>query len=400
MWPKADLRNKKQMIYRIKVLTNCLLVILLLVSCTTKNEEEILPGAYQLEEYLPLLSGKKVGFYGNHTSLINGTHTIDSLLAHQINITTVFSPEHGIKGNAADGEIIEIQPHKYDFKLFSLYGRSKKPTKEQLANTEVLLVDIQDVGVRFYTYSSTLTYLMDKCAELNIPVIILDRPNPNGSYVAGPVLDSCCYSIVGMHPIPVVYGLTLGELAIMINEEGWLSDKNKVNLKVIPVKNWKHDTFYSLPVRPSPNLPNNLSVALYPSLALFEGSKVSIGRGTEMQFQVIGHPLIRDSSFSFKPTPNLGSKYPKLEGELCFGQSFVNTKITYEFNINYFIDYYNLLENELGEDFFKPYISKLIGNKIFQQQIASGMSAEEIKLTWEPQLSEFKILRNKYLLYE
>jgi uncharacterized protein YbbC (DUF1343 family) len=383
----------------LKIIFSWTTITMTLLSCSQAEHQKILPGAYQLEEYIPFLEGKKVGFYGNHTSLIESTHTIDSLLALQINITTVFSPEHGIKGNAADGEIIELQAHNYDFELFSLYGKTKKPTTSQLANVDILLVDIQDVGVRFYTYSATLTYLMDQCAIMGIPVMILDRPNPNGSYVDGPVLDDCCYSIVGMHPIPVVYGMTLGELAWMINDELWLESKKKVELTIIPVKKWTHNSRYSLPVRPSPNLPNDLSVALYPSLALFEGSQVSLGRGTDSQFQIVGHPLIADSAFHFTPMPNHGSKYPKLEGEKCFGESFTGNQPIYKFDISIFIKYYTLLRPTLGDDFFIHYLSNLIGNPNFREQLKQQLPESDIRQSWEPQLTKFKKLRQKYLLY-
>ena len=374
--------------------------LLFFLSCETKSQEtlQILPGASQLDQYLPQLAGKKIGLFANHTSLVGQTHLADTLLALGVQISTAFSPEHGFLGNKPDGEKIEGE-HTDRFKLISLYGAHRKPTKEQVASLDLLLIDIQDVGARFYTYASTMTYLMEACARQNIPVLILDRPNPNGSYVDGPVLDTAFASFVGAHPIPIVHGLTLGELAGMINGEGWLGNGLTCDLRIIPVANWDHSMPYSLPIRPSPNLPNDLAVALYPSLALFEGTVVSVGRGTDHPFQMIGHPHYSDSSFSFTPAPNEGSRYPPLEGEECYGRNLTDEKTTYEFTLKYLIEFYQNLNGKTEKPFFNDYFKKLAGTSTLQMQIESGWTEQEIKASWEEELVAYKQLRKRYLLY-
>ncbi|MEQ8583123.1 MAG: DUF1343 domain-containing protein [Marinoscillum sp.] len=374
--------------------------LLFFLSCETKSQEtlQILSGASQLDQYLPQLAGKKIGLFANHTSLVGQTHLADTLLALGVQISTAFSPEHGFLGNKPDGEKIEGE-HTDRFKLISLYGAHRKPTKEQVASLDLLLIDIQDVGARFYTYASTMTYLMEACARQNIPVLILDRPNPNGSYVDGPVLDTAFASFVGAHPIPIVHGLTLGELAGMINGEGWLGNGITCDLRVIPVANWDHSMPYSLPIRPSPNLPNDLAVALYPSLALFEGTVVSVGRGTDHPFQMIGHPHYSDSSFSFTPAPNEGSRYPPLEGEECYGHNLTDEKTTYEFTLKYLIEFYQNLNGKTEKPFFNDYFKKLAGTSTLQMQIESGWTEQEIKASWEEELVAYKQLRKRYLLY-
>ncbi|WP_421895847.1 exo-beta-N-acetylmuramidase NamZ family protein [Marinoscillum sp.] len=374
--------------------------LLFFLSCETKSQEtlQILPGASQLDQYLPQLAGKNIGLFANHTSLVGQTHLADTLLALGVQISTAFSPEHGFLGNKPDGEKIEGE-HTDRFKLISLYGAHRKPTTEQVASLDLLLIDIQDVGARFYTYASTMTYLMEACARQNIPVLILDRPNPNGSYVDGPVLDTAFASFVGAHPIPIVHGLTLGELAGMINGEGWLVNGITCDLRIIPVANWNHSMPYSLPVRPSPNLPNDLAVALYPSLALFEGTVVSVGRGTDHPFQMIGHPHYSDSSFSFTPAPNEGSKYPPLEGEECYGRNLTDEKTTYEFTLKYLIEFYQNLNGKTEKPFFNDYFKKLAGTSTLQMQIESGWTEQEIKASWEEELVAYKQLRKRYLLY-
>lgn len=344
-----------------------------------------------------MLEGKRVGLFVNHTSLIGDTHLTDSLLALGVNIKRVFSPEHGFKGNKPDGEKIDDEQSD-KFELASLYGKTRKPKDEQLTDLDVLIVDIQDVGVRFYTYASTMTYLMDACARLGVPVVLLDRPNPNGSYVDGPMLDERFESFVGLHPIPLVHGLTLGELAKMINGEGWLESGMKCDLQVVEVTNWNHEMPYSLPVPPSPNLPNDLSIALYPSLALFEGTVVSIGRGTDYPFQVIGHPAYDSTAYSFTPAPNGGSKYPPLEGEKCFGVNLSNSAPSYAFSLKYLLDFYQNLSKK-DVEFFNAYFPKLAGTDLLQQQIVSGMSESEIRATWQEDLRAYNKLRSKYLLY-
>ncbi|MFH6983680.1 exo-beta-N-acetylmuramidase NamZ family protein [Marinoscillum luteum] len=374
--------------------------LLFFFSCETKSQEnvQILPGASQLDQYLPQLKGKKIGLFANHTSLVGQTHLADTLLSLGIQISTAFSPEHGFLGNKPDGEKIEGE-YTERFKLISLYGAHRKPTPEQVASLDLLVVDIQDVGARFYTYASTMTYLMEACAREKVPVLILDRPNPNGSYIDGPVLDTAFASFVGAHPIPIVHGLTLGELASMINGEGWLGHGLQCDLSVIPVANWDHSMPYTLPVRPSPNLPNELAVALYPSLALFEGTVVSVGRGTDFPFQIIGHPLYSDSSFSFTPTPNEGSKYPPLEGERCFGLDLTHQPINYGFTLKYLIQFYQDLKGKTENSFFNDYFLKLAGTGSLQEQIEAGWSEQKIKASWEKDLEAYRKLRKNYLLY-
>ncbi|REE02067.1 exo-beta-N-acetylmuramidase NamZ family protein [Marinoscillum furvescens] len=375
-----------------------LIFLLLIIGCNSqKPTNQLLTGADQMDRYLPQLKDRQVGLFVNHTSLIGETHLTDSLLALGVNIKRVFSPEHGFKGNKPDGEKIDNEQSD-KFELASLYGKNRKPTDEQISDLDVLIVDIQDVGVRFYTYASTMTYLMDACARLDVPVIVLDRPNPNGSYVDGPMLDEQFKSFVGLHPIPLVHGLTLGELAQMINGEGWLESGLACNLEVIPVTNWSHDQPYSLPVRPSPNLPNDLSIALYPSLALFEGTVVSIGRGTDWPFQVIGHPAYDSTSFTFTPTPNAGSKYPPLEGQKCFGVDLTSTAPTYAFTLKYILDFHQTLSAKEIE-YFNAYFPKLAGTDQLQKQIAAGMSEDEIRATWQEDLSAYNVMRRNYLLY-
>ena len=264
----------------------------------------------------------------------------------------------------------------------------------------MLVIDIQDVGVRFYTYASTMTYLMEACAQYKIPVVLLDRPNPNGSYVDGPVLKKEFKSFIGLHPIPLVHGLTLGELAMMINDEGWLGHGLYCRLTVVTVRNWDHATPYSLPVKPSPNLPNDLAIALYPSLGLFEGTIISVGRGTDYPFQVIGHPKLKKMDYSFKPEPNAGSKYPPQEGKICYGQSFVGDSIDYSFTLKYLLGFYQALEGKTEKPYFNSYFPYLAGTDQLQQQIESGLTETEIRASWQEELDVYKELRKKYLLYD
>ena len=376
------------------------LLALILLGCANKAQErtsEILPGAYQTEEYLPLLEGKKVGLTVNHGSLIGSTHLTDSLLKHGIQITKVFTPEHGFTGTISDGVLVEYDSTESSFELISLYGKNKKPTDQELTGLDIMVFDIQDVGARFYTYISTMHYAMEACAENNIPFIILDRPNPNGSYVDGPVLDTALQSFVGMHPIPIVHGMTVGELAQMINEEGWLNGQAKADLRVVKMKNWNHRMKYSLPVNPSPNLPDDLSIALYPSLCLFEGTIMSVGRGTDYAFQQIGHPEYPDTTYSFTPKSREGAKWPPYENQLCYGKSWIDQEPEYEFTLQPLIDAYQLMNRE---DFFNNYFKHLAGTNSLQKQIEEGQTEEEIRSSWEPELSNFKKKRKQYLLYE
>lgn len=376
------------------------LLVFITLGCSNQAQEQpmkILPGAYQTDEYLPLIEDKKVGLAVNHSSLIEDTHLTDSLQSLGVNIRKVFTPEHGFTGTVSDGANIEYDNEEAPFELISLYGKNKKPTPEQLEGIDIMIFDIQDVGTRFYTYISTMHLVIEACAENNIPVIILDRPNPNGSYVDGPVLDSALSSFVGMHPIPIVHGMTIGELARMINDEGWLKNEIRCKLIVLPVKNWDHSTPYSLPVRPSPNLPNELSIALYPSLCLFEGTIMSVGRGTDYAFQQIGHPDYPDTTYSFTPASREGAKWPPYEDQKCYGLSWIGKQPTYAFSLQPLIETYKKMNRD---DFFNDYFKRLAGTNSLQKQIEEGQTEEEIRASWEPELSNFKKKRKQYLLYK
>ncbi len=359
-------------------------------------------GAWSLEAYLPLLQNKQIALVVNHTSLIGETHLVDTLISQGIKIGKLFAPEHGFRGGADAGATIRDQvDEKTGIPVISLYGNKKKPSSEDLAGIEMLVFDIQDVGARFYTYISTLHYIMEAAAENGIPLIVLDRPNPNGHYVDGPVLDTAFRSFVGMHPIPVVYGMTIGELAQMINGEGWI--KSKCELTVIPCKNYDHNTMYELPVRPSPNLPNLRSILLYPSLCFFEGTDVSVGRGTQMQFQVVGHPKFWVGSFAFTPTPQPGAMDPPWNGITCYGKSFANENVDSLFakrkmDLNILLGFYEVLKRP---DFFNAsFFDKLSGSADLRLQIEKGMSEEQIRESWEEELNVFLSKRVKYLLYD
>ncbi|WP_405609467.1 exo-beta-N-acetylmuramidase NamZ domain-containing protein [Polaribacter sp. Asnod1-A03] len=369
-----------------------------------KVESKIIVAANRTEKYLPMLKGKSVGVVANQTSVIfkeeKNTHLVDSLLALNINVTKVFAPEHGFRGKADAGEHIEDGIDKTTgLPIISLYGSNRKPSHEHLKGIEVMLFDIQDVGVRFYTYISTLHYVMEVCAELNIPLIVLDRPNPNGHYIDGPILEEEVKSFVGMHPVPTVYGMTIGEYGKMINGEKWLENGVKCNLTVIPLENYTHQSEYDLSIIPSPNLPNTKSINLYPSLCFFEGTNVSAGRGTEMQFQIFGSPFLSKDffKFSFIPKPNFGSKHPKHDGELCYGTDLRNNEKLSSLNLKWLIESYHQTENKAK--FFNSFFSKLAGTKKLQKQIEEGMSTKEIKEIWQGGLDSFKKVRNKYIIY-
>jgi uncharacterized protein YbbC (DUF1343 family) len=367
--------------------------------------ESLKTGAEQTQAYLSLLKEKNVAIVANQTSLILNekgslTHLVDSLLDLKVNIKAVFAPEHGFRGKSDAGEKIDNSiDTKTGLPIISLYGKHKKPTAEDLEGIEVVVFDIQDVGVRFYTYISTLHYVMEACAEQNIPVIVLDRPNPNRHYVDGPILEKVHTSFVGMHPVPVVYGMTIGEYAQMINGESWLENGVMCDLKVIPLKNYKPNQTYELPVKPSPNLPNAKSINLYPSLCFFEGINVNAGRGTDVQFQVFGSPSLDKDYFDFQytPQPNEGSKYPKHEGEVCFGKNLRDAKNLTSVNLEWLIEAYQHTSNQ--REFFNTFFTKLAGTKKLQQQIEKGFSTEQIKKTWKDDLNKFNEMRQKYLLY-
>lgn len=363
-------------------------------------------GAERTNLYLKLLKGKNVAIVGNQTSIIetnnkqqNQIHLVDSLLSLGIHVEKVFAPEHGFRGESDAGEtVIDGIDTKTGLSVISLYGDNKKPSADQLKNIDVVVFDIQDVGVRFYTYISTLHYVMEACAEAGIPVIILDRPNPNGHYIDGPVLELEHQSFVGMHKVPVVYGMTIGEYGQMINGEKWLKDGIKCDLKVIPLENYTHNSEYSLTIRPSPNLPNDKSINLYPSLGFFEGTIINAGRGTEFQFQRYGAPFFPKSNFNYTPQPNFGSKYPKHKNKLCYGVDLINTEKLGALNLKWLIDAYQ--KTPKTEEFFGKTFTVHAGNTKLQQQIEDGISELKIKESWTKELEEFKLIRGKYLIYE
>ena len=369
---------------------------------TEKKLDEIIVAANKTDTYLPLLKGKKVGITANQTSVIfskNGyTHLVDSLLSLNISITNVFSPEHGFRGTADASETIKDGVDtKSGLPIISLYGKNKKPTAEQLEGIDIMIFDIQDVGVRFYTYISTLHYVMEACAENNIPLLVFDRPNPNGHYVDGPTLHLEHKSFIGMHAVPLVYGMTMGEYALMINGENWLKNEVKCDLTVIPLENYTHNKAYDLPVRPSPNLPNSKAINLYPSLGFFEGTIINAGRGTENQFQQYGAPFFPKSEFSYIPKPNFGAKHPKHENKLCYGVNLKNTKKLDYVTVEWLIDAYN--KTPKTENFFGSTFTIHAGTTELENQLKNGLSAKEIHDSWQPEIEKFKKIRAKYLLY-
>jgi uncharacterized protein YbbC (DUF1343 family) len=362
----------------------------------------VLPGADRPDIYLPMLEGKRVALAVNQTSVLtqrDNLHLVDFLLQSGIDVKKVFVPEHGFRGDADAGELVKNQiDGKTGLPLVSLYGASKKPSKEAFSDVDVIIFDIQDVGVRFYTFISTLHYLMEACAEQNKPLMILDRPNPNGDYVDGPLLKPGYTSFVGMHPIPVVHGLTVGELAKMINGEGWLENKVKAPIEIIPIDNWTHDTPYSLPIKPSPNLPNDVSIRLYPSLCYFEGTDVSLGRGTHFPFQVYGYPDPKFGDFTFTPVSIEGmSKNPPQQDKKCYGKDLRNEPLSHRFTLSYLLEAYQLSGKK--EKFFNNFFDKLAGSDQLRKDMLAGKNEAEIRATWQADLEAYKTLRESYLLY-
>ena len=371
----------------------CIFLVLLTFSI---NAQDLMLGAERTSFYLPLLNGKKVAIVGNQTSMIQKTHLVDSLLSLEIDIIKIFSPEHGFRGEFDAGEKINDKiDKKTKLPIISLYGKNKKPYSEQLKGIDIILFDIQDVGARFYTYISTLHYVMESAGENNIELIVLDRPNPNGHYIDGPTLEKSFKSFVGMHPIPIVHGMTIGEYAKMINGENWITTICK--LTIIKMNNYTHNMHYDLPIKPSPNLPNSRSVNLYPSLCLFEGTNVSVGRGTKYPFQHFGATYL-ESSYSFSPKSGMGSKNPKNNNEVCFGTDLrFQDDYLQEINIDWLITTYKSCPEK--EKFFNSFFDKLAGTEKLRIQITSGKTSKEIKETWQEDLENFKTLRKKYLLY-
>lgn len=403
-----------------------LLFITLLLAYTGiagAQENKVITGADRMQVYLPMLKNKAVAIFANPTSMVNGTHLVDTLLKSGIRIVKIFGPEHGFRGDADAGEhVSDAKDSKTGIPVISLYGDHKKPTPEDLKDADVLVFDIQDVGVRFYTYISSLQYYLEAALENHKPILILDRPNPNGFYVDGPVLDMKYKSFIGMQPIPIVYGMTIGEYAMMLAGENMLSAKaNAINaynitteptvdtpfhIQVIKCKNYDHKTKYVLPVMPSPNLKEMQSIYLYPSTCFFEGTVLSEGRGTDKPFQIFGHPTLPKNLYSFTPKPNAGAKNSKCFYQLCYGWNLsasseaILQKLNGKIRLDYLLEAYKLFP---GKDSFflkNNFIHKLAGNDVLAQQVRAGKTEQEIRQSWEPALSEFKKTRKKYLLYE
>tara|TARA_Y100000992_G_scaffold45007_1_gene25789 strand:+ start:2766 stop:3926 length:1161 start_codon:yes stop_codon:yes gene_type:complete len=380
------------------------LLILLFTShlVFSQQKSEIKVGSEKMNEYLDKISNKSVGLLVNHSSTVRSTHLIDTLISKNINIKKIFSPEHGFTGNIERGKTVNEDTLIIDEKIIpivSMYGKTRIPSKESMKGLDIIIFDIQDVGARFYTYISAMHNMMNICAELGISFLVLDRPNPNSGYIDGPVLEMEYQSYIGMHEIPIVHALTVGELAKMIKGEKWIENSEKLKLEVIKIDNWDHSKEYKLPVRPSPNLPNQQSILLYPSLCLFEQTTVSIGRGTAFPFQVIGHPNYDNKSFSFTPVSVVEERKPKHEGNESFGIDLRKIKVKKELNIKYLIDFYNKLKGT-DSDFFGKYFYRIAGNKKLENQIKDGISEKEIRSSWEIKLSQYKAKRKKYLLYK
>lgn len=377
-----------------------LIVVLFLLGIQVVFAQAI-PGAYQTNRYFSKLKGQSVGLVVNHTSVIGSTHLADSLLHAGIAVKKVFAPEHGFRGTADAGAQIDNEVDKQTgLPLISLYGKHKKPTPEDLHGLDVVVFDIQDVGARFYTYSSTLFYVMEACAENKVKLLILDRANPNGHYVDGPVLDRKFASFVGLNPIPVVHGLTMGEFAQMINGEGWLANGLTCDLQIITVRSYNHRDAISVSIAPSPNLPNDQSIGLYPSLCLLEPTMVSVGRGTNNQFQVLGTPNAAAGSYTFTPVPTLGAMDPPLKGTLCYGLDLreVNTR-ELGFSLKYLIHFFQATGSK--ESFFTSasFFDKLAGTDSVRLLMLAGKSEDEIRATWQADLQAYKKMRKRYLIY-
>jgi uncharacterized protein YbbC (DUF1343 family) len=370
-----------------------------LIKTTSVSKNNIKTGADNYTAYLPLLKNKKIGIVTNQTGILSDkTHLVDFLLEKEIAIKTIFAPEHGFRGTADAGEhVVDGKDSKTGLPIISLYGDNKKPKPEQLAGIDILVFDLQDVGARFYTYISSLHYIMEACAENNIPLLILDRPNPNVTIIDGPVLEAAFTSFVGMHPIPLLHGMTIGEYAKMINGEKWLKNGVQCKLTVIPCLSYNRKMDYSLPIKPSPNLPNDQAVNLYASLCLFEGTNVSVGRGTEKQFQIYGSPYLPKSDFSFIPKPNLGAQNPVYNGVLCYGEDLSTYPKVNQLELKWLIKAYKATNDK--SKFFNAFFTKLAGTKKLQQQIESGISEKEIRESWKKGLITFKEMRSKYLIY-
>lgn len=371
--------------------------------CQAK-QSRVIVGAEQTNDYLPILKNKRIAVFSNHTGMVGNKHLLDVLLENKINVVAIFSPEHGFRGNADAGEHVSSSvDQKTGVPILSLYdGQLGKPSEESMRKFDLLIVDIQDVGLRFYTYYASMVRLMDACAEYNRKMLILDRPNPNGHYVDGPILDMKYKSGVGWLPIPVVHGMTLGELALMVNGERWLPASRICDVTVIKCKNYTHQTMYQLPIPPSPNLPNMKAVYLYPSICYFEATPVSLGRGTQLPFQVYGHPNMTGYNYSFTPQSTSGAKSPPQLGRLCHGVNL--SELSEEeirkkgVDLSYLIDAYRNLN--MDDYFFRPFFERLIGTDYVRKMIEQGKDADEIKAMWKEDVEKFKVQRRPYLLYE
>lgn len=399
------------MLHRVFLLSFCLLnatsvfsQLAFPVKLHDKTSANLKVGAEQTEKYFFLLKNKNVAVVAHPASMVKNSHLVDTLLKSGIMLKKIFAPEHGFRGNAEAGAAIKSGiDEKTKLPVISLYGKNFKPKPHDLSNVDVVLFDLQDVGARFYTYISTLHYVMESCAENKKELIVLDRPNPNGHYVDGPVLNMKFKSFIGMHPVPIVHGMTIGEYARMINGEKWLANGVQCKLTVIPVENYTHNDLYQLPVKPSPNLPNMASVYLYPSLCLFEGTIVSVGRGTDKPFQIFGYPGMKDGKISFLPKPIAGaSENPMYNGQTCngiyvgdYGEMFI--KYNRKLYLFWILSIYKNCETK--NKFFNNYFNLLAGNDILKKQIIEGKSEEEIRASWEPELGKFKDIRKKYLIY-
>jgi uncharacterized protein YbbC (DUF1343 family) len=370
------------------------------------RSKKIIPGAERFDKYLKSLEGKNIALVVNHSSLVNGVHLVDTLVSSGILVKKIFSPEHGFRGTADAGITIEDgKDEQTGIQVISLYGKKHKPDSTDLAGIDIMIFDIQDVGVRFYTYISTMHNIMESCAESNIPLIILDRPNPNAHYIDGPVLDTAFKSFVGMHPIPVVYGMTIGELARMIKGECWINKCERLELEIIPCKNYSHSSRVQIGVKPSPNLPNELAILLYPSLCFFEGTIVSLGRGTEFPFQVYGHPAMKvDCNFSFIPKVLPEAVNPPLKDSLCYGVDLRKLEINSvrrekKINLEYMLDAFNKLGRDSSFFLRNKFFDRLAGSDQLRIQIIEGKNPDDIRNSWKAGISKFKKRNKKYLIY-
>ncbi len=366
----------------------------------------MIPGAYQTEIYFPKLENKRIAVVGNHTSRVGEVHLVDTLLSAGFDVVRIFSPEHGFRGTAAAGELVEDgKDTKTGLPVISLYGANRRPKSKQLNDIDIIIFDIQDVGARFYTYISTMTYVIEEAAKKGLPVMILDKPNPNGHFVDGPILEPGYSSFVGLHPVPVVHGMTVGEYALMVNGEGWLQDELKADIQVIKVANYCHSTPYYVCVSPSPNLPNMTAIYLYPSLCFFEGTQISVGRGTGKPFQVFGHPELPKDKFTYQFIPESVSAAPNPPqlNQTCFGKDL--SKINPDsirtkgfIDLSYLIGAYNHFPEK--DKFFNNFFDTLAGTDKLREQITQGLSAEDIRQSWQDGLKYFQYVRKKYLLYD